>query len=139
MAIKKTRAEKMEEAVEAGNVKKVLKLTGKNMLDAQARRPGSFISPLFGIKNISEVLKNRPPSSKPPKEEDKPEADNDGPGKGPPNNQPKNPAITPRASNSWADIVGSHFSDRNAKYYKEGGLVRGGGKAVKGRGRGKMV
>ena len=127
MAAKKTRAEKMEEAVAAGNVKDVLKFTGKNMLDAKARNPGALISPLFGIHNIAAVLKNRKSTTPPP--EDKPDEED----------KTQTPAITPRASNNWSDIVGSHFTDRGAKYYNEGGLVRGGGKAVKGRGRGKMV
>ena len=129
MAAKKTRAQKMEEAVTAGNVKDVLRLTGKNMLDAQARSPGSFISPLFGIQNIAAVLKNRKASSN-----STPTTTSDAEG-----DSSKSPAIVPRASNNWSDIVGSHFTDRGAKYYNEGGLVRGGGKAVKGRGRGKMV
>jgi len=49
------------------------------------------------------------------------------------------PLIGRPKSNSWEDIVAFNFPDGAGKYYKEGGLVRGGGKAVKGRGRGRMV
>lgn len=40
-------------------------------------------------------------------------------------------------SNNWSDIVG-HYFPRGADNYKAGGLVRGGGVASKGRGRGRM-
>lgn len=43
------------------------------------------------------------------------------------------------ASNNWPDIVKFYFPKGAGTQYKEGGLVRGGGKAVKGRGRGKFV
>ena len=42
-------------------------------------------------------------------------------------------------SNSWPHIVEFNFPKGAGKYYKDGGLVRGGGKATKGRGRGRMV
>lgn len=49
------------------------------------------------------------------------------------------PSMGRPKSNSWPDIVAFNFPKGAGKYYKDGGLVRGGGKAVKGRGRGKIV
>ena len=48
------------------------------------------------------------------------------------------PAGRPR-SNSWPDIVAHYFPKGAGDYYSEGGLVRGGGKAQKGKGRGRIV
>lgn len=42
-------------------------------------------------------------------------------------------------SNSWPDIVAHYFPKGAGTQYKDGGLVRGGGCASKGRGRGKIV
>ena len=42
-------------------------------------------------------------------------------------------------SNSWPDIVAHYFPKGAGTQYNEGGLVRGGGCAAKGRGRGKIV
>lgn len=70
------------------------------------------------------------PKPKPPKPEDPlPPTDDE---------DPKPEAVKPK-SNSWVDIVAANFPSGAGKYYRDGGLVRGGGKAVKGRGRGKMV
>lgn len=68
---------------------------------------------------------------------------------------PAPPATTPSyvGSNDWEDIVDFYFPkgagnyrdggkvkrSKPAQTYAEGGLVRGGGKALRGRGRGKMV
>lgn len=119
----------LQELIDAGDVMGSL----KSVLQAQARgiaaRGGKAFPSLSNIASVwAQARKNAP--AKPPKEDEKPPEE-----KAP----AKNPAIVPRASNNWADIVGSHFEDRGGKYYNEGGLVRGGGKAVKGRGRGKMV
>jgi hypothetical protein len=43
------------------------------------------------------------------------------------------------ASNNWPDIVAHYFPKGAGTQYNEGGLVRGGGCAAKGRGRGKIV
>ena len=43
------------------------------------------------------------------------------------------------ASNNWPDIVAHYFPKGAGTQYKDGGLVRGGGCAAKGRGRGKIV
>lgn len=48
------------------------------------------------------------------------------------------PSIGRPKSNSWPDIVGFYFPEGAGNYYKDGGLVRGGGKALRGRGRGRM-
>ena len=50
---------------------------------------------------------------------------------------PKPTAIRP-ATNSWQDVVSAYFPKTGGNVYKEGGLVRGGGAAQRGRGRGKM-
>lgn len=50
---------------------------------------------------------------------------------------PQPTAIRP-ATNSWQDIVSAYFPKTGGNVYKEGGLVRGGGAAQRGRGRGKM-
>lgn len=73
----------------------------------------------------------------------------DGGGRGPDKEDPELPptdgdgdtesSIGRPKSNSWPDIVAFNFPTGAGKYYKDGGLVRGGGKAVKGRGRGKIV
>jgi hypothetical protein len=52
---------------------------------------------------------------------------------------PVKPEPTRPKSNSWPDIVANYFPKGAGTQYKDGGLVRGGGKAVKGRGRGKFV
>lgn len=44
----------------------------------------------------------------------------------------------PAVPKRWPEIV-DHFFPRGGTGYKEGGLVRGGGAAVKGRGRGRIV
>lgn len=46
-------------------------------------------------------------------------------------------AIRPK-SNEWKDIVKAYFPKTGGDVYKDGGLVRGGGMAQRGRGRGKM-
>lgn len=63
--------------------------------------------------------------------------DDDGSGDGAP--PPVTPEVSRPKSNSWPDIVANYFPKGAGTQYKEGGLVRGGGKAVKGRGRGKFV
>lgn len=123
----------LQELIDEGDVMGSLKAGLKTQARGIAARGGKAFPSLSSIASIWSQARNNAPA-KPPKDpppEDKPDDEDKA--------LAKNPAIVPRASNSWADIVGSHFSDRNAKYYKEGGLVRGGGKAVKGRGRGKIV
>lgn len=123
----------LQELIDAGDVMGALKSGLKTQARGIAARGNKAFPSLSSLASIwSQARKNAP--AKPPKDqppEDKPGEEE--------KNLTKNPAITPRASNNWSDIVGSHFTDRGAKYYNEGGLVRGGGKAVKGRGRGKMV
>lgn len=43
------------------------------------------------------------------------------------------------ASNNWPDIVKFYFPKGAGTQYKEGGLVRGGGAAQRGKGRGRIV
>lgn len=50
---------------------------------------------------------------------------------------PKPTAIRPK-SNKWEDIVKAYFPKTGGNVYKDGGIVRGGGAAQRGRGRGKM-
>jgi len=120
----------LQELIDAGDVMGALKLEGKRQAREIAAAGGKAFPNLSSIASIwSQARKNAP--AKPSKEGDKPAEEEKAAAQG--------PAIVPRASNNWSDIVGSHFTDRGAKYYNEGGLVRGGGKAVKGRGRGKMV
>lgn len=118
----------LQELIDAGDVMGALKLEGQRQARAISAAGGKMFPNLSSIASIwSQARKNAPakPTEDKPAEEEKASS--------------TSPAIVPRASNNWSDIVGSHFSDRGAKYYNEGGLVRGGGKAVKGRGRGKMV
>jgi hypothetical protein len=49
------------------------------------------------------------------------------------------PAGSRPASNNWPDIVAHYFPKGAGTQYNEGGLVRGGGCAAKGRGRGRIV
>lgn len=120
----------LQELIDAGDVMGALKSGLQTQARGIAARGNKAFPSLSSLASIwSQARKNAP--AKPPKEGDKPAEEQKTPA--------KNAAIVPRASNNWSDIVGSHFEDRGAKYYNEGGLVRGGGKAVKGRGRGKMV
>lgn len=71
----------------------------------------------------------------------RPDEDEEGLDKKPTKNKPR----VPRGA-SWSQIVGAYFprtreprKDNQSKTMKEGGLVRGAGKAERGRGRGKMV
>lgn len=71
----------------------------------------------------------------------RPDEDEEGLDKKPIRNKPR----VPRGA-SWNQIVGAYFprtreprKDNQNKTMKEGGLVRGAGKAERGRGRGKMV
>ena len=52
---------------------------------------------------------------------------------------PLDPTSGRPASNNWPDIVKFYFPKGAGTQYKDGGLVRGGGCAAKGRGRGKIV
>ena len=67
------------------------------------------------------------------------EDDNDDGGSGDTAPPPVTPEATRPKSNSWPDIVANYFPKGAGTQYKDGGLVRGGGRAVKGRGRGKFV
>ena len=51
----------------------------------------------------------------------------------------EDPASLRPASNNWPDIVKFYFPKGAGNQYKEGGLVRGGGKAQRGSGRGRIV
>jgi hypothetical protein len=51
----------------------------------------------------------------------------------------EDPASLRPASNNWPDIVKFYFPKGAGTQYKEGGLVRGGGAAQRGRGRGRIV
>lgn len=120
----------LQELIDAGDVMGALKSGLQTQARGIAARGNKAFPSLSSLASIwSQARKNAP--AKPPKDQP-PEDDKE-------EKTAKNAAIVPRASNNWVDIVGSHFADRGAKYYNEGGLVRGGGKAVKGRGRGKMV
>lgn len=77
----------------------------------------------------------------------KPKPKPDDPTTPPPTDDPTNPpnpndptqATARPKSNSWPDIIKFNFPKGAGKQYKDGGLVRGGGKATKGRGRGRFV
>lgn len=71
------------------------------------------------------------------KKDDEDDKEDDGSGDGAP--PPVTPEVARPKSNSWPDIVANYFPKGAGTQYKEGGLVRGGGKAVRGRGRGKFV
>lgn len=52
---------------------------------------------------------------------------------------PPDPASLRPASNNWPDIVKFYFPKGAGTQYKDGGLVRGGGAAQRGKGRGRIV
>lgn len=68
---------------------------------------------------------------------DKPDKEDPLPPSPPP--PPEDPASLRPASNNWPDIVKFYFPKGAGTQYKDGGLVRGGGKAQRGSGRGRIV
>ena len=82
------------------------------------------------------VAANKTPAEKKPNIEDPTLPPTDGTGGG-----TTTPTPTPTKGpvpKDWAGIV-NHFFPNGGNVYKDGGLVRGGGCAAKGRGRGKIV
>ncbi len=92
-----------------------------------------------GGSSFAKKKKPKPPGFPKP-----PPGDDDKPIKPPIGDNPIKPPVAPMPpskpkSNSWPDIVAHYFPRGAGDYYNEGGLVRGGGKAQKGKGRGRIV
>lgn len=111
----------IEQAIEDDDRKKALKLELKRQARAISAAGGkAFINPI----SIMSVFA-RTSGGKKDKEPDKPD------------DPTPDPPLTPTkpTSSNWEDIVGHYFPK---KTMKDGGLVRGGGVAQRGKGRGKM-
>lgn len=122
----------LQELIDAGDVMGALSLEGKRQGRAIAGAGGKMFPNLLSIASIwGQARKNK--ADKPPEKEDPPLPPTDGSGDG------TTPTSAKPKSNSWPDIVAFNFPEGARKQYKDGGLVRGGGKATKGRGRGRMV
>lgn len=107
----------IEQAIEDGDRKKALKLELKRQALAM-RRTGGAPNIMSFMSVFSKARKNAPDRE-----------DDSDPTPDPP------PTPTKPTSNNWEDIVGHYFPK---KTMKDGGLVRGGGVAQRGKGRGKM-
>lgn len=131
-----------DEAPNKGKAKSSTKDRFQSALEAWSRSgKGGIFAPWAAIDGVKLPggqspgpggNKPRPkPKPKPPEKEDPPLP--------PLDDENVDPSLARPKSNSWPDIVAFNFPKGAGKYYRDGGLVRGGGKAVKGRGRGKMV
>lgn len=124
--------DEINKLIKEGKVKDAMELESKRQLQARGRTGGApNIMSLMGV--LMRARKNAP--DKP----DKDEPDKEDPPLPPLLDNGVDYANSRPKSNSWPDIIGFNFPKGAGKQYKDGGLVRGGGKAVKGRGRGKMV
>lgn len=111
----------IEQAIEDDDRKKALKLEAKRQAAAKAAAGGHAFPNVMSYMSIFA----RTSGKKKDKEPDKPD------------DPTPDPPLTPTkpTSNNWEDIVGHYFPK---KTMKDGGLVRGGGVAQRGKGRGKM-
>lgn len=119
--------DEIDKLIKEGKVGQAMKLESKRQLQAMGRT-GGFPNVMSLMAVLARARKNAP--DEPPKEDPPlpPLVDN---GVDYASGRPK--------SNSWSDIVAFNFPKGAGKQYKDGGLVRGGGCAAKGRGRGRIV
>lgn len=111
----------IQEAIKAGKTGQAMKLELKRQALA-ARRTGGAPNIMSIMSVFSKARKNAPDRE----DDSDPTPD--------PTPDPPLPPAKP-ISNNWEDIVGHYFPK---KTMKDGGLVRGGGVAQRGKGRGKM-
>lgn len=124
--------DEIDKLIKEGKVGQAMKLESKRQLQAMGRTGGApNIMSLMGV--LARARKNAPdkPDKDEPEKEDPPLPPLVDNGVDYASGRPK--------SNSWSDIVAFNFPKGAGKQYKDGGLVRGGGCAAKGRGRGRIV
>lgn len=109
--------------------KKMFKESFKNYMNNQSGGFSGVWNPFIGM---DDAIGARLRVARGVKKDEKPDDEK------PPDKPIVEPPLPPAGSGRtrWEDIVGFHFPKPGMA---EGGLVRGGGKAIKGRGRGKMV
>lgn len=94
-----------------------------------------------GLTALDAAMKGGKGGGKKPQIEDPPlpPTDGNGDGSGDGSGGGTTSTLTKPKSNNWPDIVSFYFPEGARTQYKAGGLVRGGGAATKGRGRGRIV
>jgi hypothetical protein len=105
---------------------------GYNQFKRNSSGPGVYVPWGLLLGQLGANRKKPAEDTKDPKIEDPVLPPTDGSGSATPvSSRPK--------SNNWPDIVAHYFPKGAGTQYNAGGLVRGGGCAAKGRGRGKVV